>query len=80
MGSDVRSLSGDNDGHGLATADRDRDVVDPDGDRIAADQALVQDLDPGALDEAELDQPALELDVRERRAGIPGGKVLDDAE
>ena len=41
--------------------------------------ALVQDLDPGALDEAELDQPALELDVRERRAGVLGGEVLDDA-
>ena len=33
--------------------------------------AFVQDLDPGALDEAELDQPALELDVRERGARIP---------
>ena len=55
------------------------DVLDADGDRVAPDQALVQHLDPGALDEAELDQPAFELDGRQRRAGVIGGEVLDHA-
>ena len=35
--------------------------VDANRDRIAADNALVQHLDPGAFDEAELDQPAFEF-------------------
>ena len=54
--------SGDDNGHGLAPAHRDGDVLDAHRDRIAADDALMQHLDPGALDEAEFDQPAFEFD------------------
>ena len=57
----IRLPSGDEDGHGLAAAQRDGDVVDAHRDRIAADGALMQHLDPGALDEAEFDQPAFEF-------------------
>src|SRR5881394_3194507 len=59
--------AGHHHGHGLAAAQRDRRGRHPDRDRITAEQALVQQLDRGALDEAELDQPALEL--RRRQAG-----------
>jgi len=44
--------SSNNDGHRLAPAYGDGDVLDPDRDRIAPDHAFVQHLDPGALDEA----------------------------
>ena len=66
--------SGDNDRHGLAPADGDRDVLDANRDRIASDDALVQHLDPGAFDEAEFDQAAFEFDVRQRRARAAGAR------
>src|ERR1700731_414418 len=71
--------SGYNDGHGLAPAHRDGDVLDPDRDRVAPDDALMQDLDPGAFDEAELDQPAFEFNGRQRGVRIVGGETTDDA-
>jgi hypothetical protein len=36
-------------------------MVDPHGDRVARERALVQDLDVRALDEAELEQAVLDL-------------------
>jgi len=51
-----------------------------DGDRITPDDALVQHLDPGAFDKAELDQAAFELDVGQRGAGLGGGDAMDHAE
>ena len=74
MNAVIRSRQATMIGHGLAAAHRDGDVLDADRDRIAPDEALMQHLDPGALDEAELDQPAFELDGRQRRAGIAGGR------
>ena len=60
------AASGDNDGHRFAPAHRDRDVFDTDGNRIPPDDAFVQNLDLGAFDEAEFDQAAFELDIRQR--------------
>ncbi len=52
---------------------RDRGVGDAHGDGIAAEQALVQHLDVGALDEAQLDQPALQFRGRHACGDAPCG-------
>ena len=46
---------------------------DAHGDRIAAEQALVQDLDIGALDESQFDQPALKFRRRQACGDAPRG-------
>src|SRR5262245_31441779 len=51
----------DDDRHGLAPPQGNRDAIDTHRDGIAADQTLMQDFDGGALNETELDQPALEV-------------------
>ena len=71
------AASGDNDGHGLAAAYGDGDVFHANGDRVSPDGALMQHLDPRAFDEAELDQAAFELGVRQRGAGLGGGDAMD---
>ena len=71
--------SDDYDGHCLAPADRDRDVLDTNGDRISADNALVEYLDPRSLDEAKLDQPAFQFERGKRGIHLLGIKVLDHA-
>jgi hypothetical protein len=45
----------------LASAQRHRRFVDPHRDRVAAEQSLMQDLDPSAFDKPQFDQPPLEL-------------------
>jgi len=49
----------------LTPAQRHRRLVDTHCNRIAAEQPLMQDLDPGAFDKPQLDQPPLELGSRE---------------
>ena len=69
----------DNDGHGFAPTHRNGDILDANRDRVAADDALMQYLDAGAFDKAELDQPALEFGIRECRICVTGGEMLDHA-
>src|SRR4029077_20314578 len=71
--------SGDDDRHCLTPAHRDRDVLDAYRDRIAPDHALMQHLDPCALDKAEFDQAAFELGVGPRRSRAAGIEVLNHA-
>ncbi len=54
-------------------------MIDPHRDRIAADRALVQDLDRRAFNKAEFDQPLLQLDRVERRGGSRGFERRDHA-
>ena len=52
---------------------------DANGDGIAAEQALVQQLDVGAFDEAQLDQPAFEFRAGQAGAGAVHGELMDTA-
>ena len=70
--------SSDDDGHCLAPPHRDGDVLHPNRDRIASDDALVQHLDSGTLDEAKFHQPAFQFTVRQRRACLAGSQMPDD--
>jgi hypothetical protein len=49
----------------LAPAQRHRRFVDPHRDRVTAKQALMQDLDSGAFDKSEFDQPPFQFSSRE---------------
>ena len=59
---------------GVAAAQGHAHVVQPHGDRVAADGAFVDHLDAGALDEAELQQAALQFLDNIRLAN---GETLD---
>src|SRR4051794_7247308 len=64
------------DGHRLAPADRDRRAVDAYRDRIAPEQAFMQDLDLGPFGKAELNQAALQFGCRQAgalRRDLDGG-------
>ena len=63
LGSDL-----DKNGHRLATAQAYGRVGDAHGDGIATEQALMQDLDIGAFDEAQLDQTTFEFARRQAGA------------
>src|SRR3569832_823905 len=65
---DAPLISAHEDRHGLAAANGDGGVVDAHGERVAAEQAFVQDFDLRALCEAKFEKAALEL-VR-RHAGV----------
>ena len=52
---------------------------DAHGDGIAAEQALMQQLDVGALDEAQLDQPAFQFRAGQAGAGAVHGELMDAA-
>jgi hypothetical protein len=43
----------------------DRRFIDPNGNRVAAEQTLMQHLDPRSFDKPQLDQPTLELGSRQ---------------
>ena len=71
--------SNDYDGHRLAPAHRNRDVLDANGNRITPENALVKYLDAGSLDEAEFDETAFEFDRGKRGVHGSGIKMLDHA-
>jgi hypothetical protein len=75
----VRPASGNDDRHRFTPAHGDGDVLDAYRDRVASDDALVQHLDPCALDESEFDQAAFEFSVGQRRARAAGVKALNHA-
>ena len=52
-----------------APAQRDGGMIDPHRDRVAAERPLMQNLDMGALDEAELDQAAFDFAGRQAGSG-----------
>jgi hypothetical protein len=54
----------------LAPAQCHRRFVDPHRDRVTAEQALMQDLHPGAFDKTQLDQPPLEFGGGEAMIGV----------
>jgi len=64
--------SDDENGHRFAPAQRHRGAVHPHRDGIVPDGAFVQNLDRGALDEAEFDQAAFEF-VRAKTDGVTAG-------
>ena len=69
--------SDDYDGHRLAPAHRNRNVLDANGNRITPENALMEHLDAGSLDEAEFDETALQLDRGKRGVHLSGIKMLD---
>ena len=54
----------------ILTKEAKREPNDPGLDRIARERAFVQDLDPRALDEAELEQAVLDLGGRQPAVGL----------
>src|SRR5262249_15468499 len=58
------------DRHRLAASQRNGRAVYAHGERIAADRPFVENRDNGPFDEAELEQPPLELDRRKAGGGV----------
>ncbi len=63
----------------LAAAQRDGLIGDAHGNGIAAEQALVQQLDVGTFEEAQLDQTAFQLRAGQTGAGAVHREPMDAA-